>query len=209
MKRYELKYVIAPQDFYKLESILLAHPAGFSKAYPNRIVNNIYFDSVGFKAGYSNLGGVSDRTKVRYRWYGSEADNITGNIELKIKNNTLGYKKYIKDISYDTMDGLTQKVNKNYNTSLMYPSLVNRYTRQYYVDTTERYRLTIDHNIAYQYPQDVLSTDQDYPFKDYRCIVEIKFDSADYRTIENVSQYFPFRLSKHSKYVTGLFSLYG
>lgn len=207
MKRYELKYSLDPEHIFALESILLSHPSGFRKQFPDRIVNNIYFDTPDYSAGRENLNGISDRTKIRYRWYGNSLTSNNGVLEFKIKENTLGYKRYIHDIELSSLSKLAASVNNQLGEEKEYiPSLVNQYLRSYYLDTSQAFRLTIDRNISYQFPIEGVSSI--LPYRDDRVIVEIKFDQSKFRQLENISRYFPFRMSKHSKYAAGLMALY-
>ncbi len=49
---------------YKLSNLLL------SQSYPDRWVNNIYFDNINFDLFNMSVEGQSKRNKVRLRWYG-------------------------------------------------------------------------------------------------------------------------------------------
>jgi len=207
VRRYELKYLLDAHDAFALESILLSHPAGFRKLYPNRIINNIYFDTPEYNAGGENLAGISDRTKIRYRWYGEKSTSDDGILEFKIKENTLGYKKYIHNIKMPSLAHLVSSVNDELKNKGFYvPSLQNKYLRSYYSDFTQSFRLTIDRQISYQFPLEGVGNE--LPYKDDRIVVEIKFDQEKSKSVENISRYFPFRLSKHSKYAAGIMALY-
>ena len=62
-------------------------------------INNIYFDSLDYKAFDDNLIGLPSRLKIRYRWYGnlfSENKKNEGSLEFKFKKNIYGYKKIFK-----------------------------------------------------------------------------------------------------------------
>ena len=84
--RYELKYALQESDLVNLYAIISQHPSSFKTAFPDRTVNNIYFDNVNFQCCFENLDGISERTKIRYRWYGEEEQFSNGKLELKIKN---------------------------------------------------------------------------------------------------------------------------
>ena len=208
MRRYEIKYVLEPRDVYKLEELLMSHSASFSKSYPNRIVQNIYFDTVDFRAAQSNLGGISDRTKIRYRWYGQDMIPKTGTIEQKIKLNNLGFKKLKQNINYKSIDQLTQLINSSFPSYHLQPTIYNRYSRQYFEDFSKAFRLTVDSGIKYKYPEPGFESTDSYIFEDDRVVVELKFDEQHYRLAENITQGLPFRQNKHSKYVAGVFGLY-
>ena len=91
--RYERKFLISQLSRHEIESIIRLHPAAFSEIYHQRFVNNIYFDTVGLSAYKDNLTGISDRLKVRIRWYGDLFCLIEEPfLELKIKRGFLGGK---------------------------------------------------------------------------------------------------------------------
>jgi len=205
--RYELKYVVRPEEIFLLESIIFSHSAGFRKAFPNRLVNNIYFDTIQLKAGADNLAGISNRTKLRYRWYDEE---LKGKLEFKIKKNALGSKTFIPLQNIGHLDNLQTALKDALPANQdLFPVLQNRYKRRYYIDASNKYRLTIDSDISYKIPDDSnqgleLTNAQ---FKNDHIILEIKFDQSSAHS-ESITSQIPFRLSKHSKYVTGLFGLY-
>jgi len=203
--RYELKYVIHPKDIFRLESVIKLHPANFRKAFPNRKVNNIYFDTIDNRSSYENINGVSNRTKIRYRWYD---DQDKGVLEFKIKKNALGKKTYTNLDLPKEVNALQKAIEKKYpfNTPI-YPLLQNSYIRRYYIDSSESFRMTIDSDIAYQIPYGELKSIKNAQFAHAHIIVELKFDKKA-ENVDFVNKYIPFRLSKHSKYTTGMFALY-
>lgn len=206
--RYELKYVIEPKHAYELESILYTHPLCFSKVYASRYINNIYFDDPYYSSCHDNLAGISNRTKIRYRWYGQELQSDNGLIEFKIKRNELGGKKYVEGIKYNNLTQLTTDVNECIGAKDYYiPTIRNQYLRNYFLDISGQYRVTIDTGIQYYLP--VEGSHHMAQYLDNRIIVEIKFDKDKAEALDAISHHFPFRRTKHSKYVAGLFALYG
>ena len=91
--RYEIKFTVDAHEAQAIPAILIEHPAMFRKAYPNRIVNNIYLDTDDMATCFDNLAGISERKKIRVRWYGKPNQIINPILEEKIKNNTLGNEK--------------------------------------------------------------------------------------------------------------------
>ena len=61
--RYERKFRIEGLNWSALQQIIRQHPAAFCKAYPDRQVNNIYFDTPDFQAYHSNVNGAENRRK--------------------------------------------------------------------------------------------------------------------------------------------------
>ncbi len=88
------------------------------------------------------------------------------------------------------------------------PTLLNRYSRKYYQSYDKNFRITIDDN------QDFYSigVKNNLFFEKYRdensVILELKYDRDFDKRANNITSYFPFRVSKNSKYVNGLDKIY-
>ena len=206
--RYELKYCLSPRDIEKFLSILYCHPSGFSNQFPDRVINNIYYDDISFNSCHENLFGISDRVKIRYRWYGDIKHFSEGVLEKKIKTNALGSKAYFKLDGPQDLNSLTEQVNRLMRQSgKLFPSLQNAYTRSYFVDQSGVFRLTVDRDLSYNFPSRLLHNMQEASYHDERCIIEIKFDVEHFEKFNSISSAFPFRVVKHSKYVSGLLAL--
>ena len=61
--RYERKFVVNNKELSEIEQGIKFHPAIFKEIFYERQVNNIYFDTIGFKNYHENVGGLSDRYK--------------------------------------------------------------------------------------------------------------------------------------------------
>jgi SPX domain protein involved in polyphosphate accumulation len=205
--RYELKYPVDPDRIDSLYWTLKTHSAGFRLKHPDRKINNIYFDNVMFNYATDNLFGISDRIKYRYRWYNGIENFSKGILEKKIKKNALGSKAYHDPGAFDNPVSLAEWVKDNIPDKVLNPSLVNSYLRSYYLDYTGRFRLTLDRELRYVLPSEDGNFDSNRMISDKRIIVEIKFDQAHADQFDAIMHDWPFRLSKHSKYVTGLVSL--
>ena len=57
LARYEIKFVAYEGNFHTLLHWLHMHPAGFISPYPDRRVNNIYFDRIFKNQTRRGLGG--------------------------------------------------------------------------------------------------------------------------------------------------------
>ena len=81
--RIEKKFVLGKfkDDFFK--KFLLVN--GFTKQYPDRTISSIYLDTVNYDFAKDNINGVSERKKIRFRWYNDDLDKIY--IEEKNKRN--------------------------------------------------------------------------------------------------------------------------
>ena len=95
--RFERKYRIENQPVSVVQQMLRFHPAGFRKLFPDRQVNNIYYDTTELLTFHQNVYGQNERKKYRVRWYGSDLQQLTKpRLEIKSKHNELGAKKVIE-----------------------------------------------------------------------------------------------------------------
>jgi SPX domain protein involved in polyphosphate accumulation len=217
MYRYERKYYLAETDFDFVRTLVLNHPAAFREIFYPRMVNNIYLDTPGFDFFYDNVNGLQLRKKIRIRWYDetfSFQKKLT--LEYKLKNGLLGDK-----ISYPLADIYTaegfeisqmrDEIKANHlpvqieNELLVnYPTLLNRYVREYFISDDGKIRITLDRDLSFYR----IHSGKNFFKTNYHVsndlIMEMKYDPADEPEAEAISQNFPFRVTKSSKYVTGI-----
>ncbi len=207
--RYELKYKI---DHFRLESVIQAlrlHPAGFSKIYPDRQINNIYFDSPSLTTFEDNVAGVSERKKYRVRWYGEQPTKINNpRFEIKIKHNMLGSKEIYPVPEFDltalrTTTKLVNSLSKLAGGALR-PVLMNSYVRSYFGTSDGNYRITVDRQMRY-FSLLMSQGFTRYTITDSGIILELKYDESMDGGTDRVTQPMPFRQTKSSKYVTGVY----
>ena len=109
--RSEIKFVSYKQNYSLIKNWIRFHKFNFFKEYDDRNINNIYFDSLDYKAFNDNLVGLPSRLKVRYRWYGNLFSNDKkneGSLEFKFKKNIYFFKKIFK------INDLTLNLNSNW-----------------------------------------------------------------------------------------------
>ena len=87
--RHEKKALLTDISHHELINLIKRHPYHFIEAYPERYVNNIYFDDERLSHYNANINGISYRTKLRLRWYGDAFGIIDPSLELKIKSGYL------------------------------------------------------------------------------------------------------------------------
>ena len=154
--RYEIKMLTEHLMLPQIRSWLQVHPAAFYKPYPDRQVNNVYFDTPHLLSFAENISGVSERRKIRLRWYGEDTTKIQGILEVKCKRNFHGWKKSQKlsnplnlketswvDLSALISSDLTEDMKLHWNSFLL-PVLLNQYQREYYLSFDGKVRITID-----------------------------------------------------------------
>jgi hypothetical protein len=214
--RYERKFLVGNSDMPMLEQTILSNPMYFRKLYAERQINNIYFDTADFICLVQNVDGQALRRKIRLRWYGDTFGHITKPVlEIKIKEALVGRKRRYKlqpfylSKSFDKQtvshcfanSDLPETVASSLRT--MPPTLLNSYIRRYYISANRQYRLTLDYNLKFY----TIAAGGKTAFRQRKSndlIIEIKYD-ADYDdNVDQITNAFPFRLTKSSKYVQGI-----
>jgi hypothetical protein len=171
-------------------------------------VNNLYFDTPGLQFFEDNVVGAPQRLKYRLRWYGRPFERIQSPVlEIKIKDNMVGSKRSLPlpSSTYHATDlpELAQRCREMAGLGpALQPLLFNSYYRSYWGAAASPFRLTIDSQLqfgAYRpLPKPSLA------YRDEAIIVEVKYDAEHDEQSAFVLQHLPFRLSKNSKYVTGV-----
>lgn len=219
--RYERKFFISELSDKEVEAIVKLHPALFSEIYHQRFVNNIYYDFLDLSNFYDNIDGVTNRIKFRIRWYGETFNVIKKPIlELKIKNGLLGKKvsyllRPFKIDRYINFQTISDSINRSDIPEIIkiklkssIPILLNHYTRKYFQSANRLYRITIDtYQIFYQINSQNISFSNKSK-DDMNVILELKYDQDCETNANFITNYFPFRMTKSSKYVRGIYDLY-
>lgn len=216
--RYETKYSIVQLNHTELENIICTHPAMFKEIYSRRSINNIYFDDYDFNSFIDNIEGERDRKKVRIRWYG-DLFGVCKNpsLEVKYKSGLLGWKERHKlsDFNLDRdkffnfkeiLDPLITQNNfeiMKLNLTFLRPTLLNCYERTYFMSRDEKFRVTLDRKMEFYSINPI--RDHFKIFSDEeKMVIELKYDEKFRNEVQKITQYFPFRVTKNSKYVIGV-----
>lgn len=217
--RYEVKFVARATELHRLLGWVRASEAGFSEPFPTRQINNVYFDTFEHYAYTENISGASARSKVRFRWYGSQDDPDKGTLEVKRRRSSVGWKLSYpvgpislvgvswRDFRHALREQLTDAAQVWLDANPQ-PVLINRYQRRYFLSRDGLVRLTVDWNQRV-YDERLCSR----PNLSRRAnlpdtlVVEIKFDRADRKLANRYAQGIPIRLSRNSKYVIGVDSI--
>jgi len=208
MLRYELKYAVSHLDRSAIVASILMHPSSFTKAFPDRKVNNIYMDTPAFHCYHQNVEGAPRRSKMRLRWYGDSLLPTDGSVlEIKNKDKELGWKKsFAISTKIDNKKALQEAIkNAGLFQGDLIPVLNNAYQRSYYVSSDKKFRITVDTAQSFNLP---FSTTPKLETKVYPTIIELKYDKEHAETANEITAYLPYRQSKNSKYTTGVEELY-
>ncbi len=205
--RFERKYFVGDFSLDLAHEAIRQHPASFRKIFPDRKVNNIYFDTPSFTAYRENVLGSPERKKIRIRWYGENTAEVqTPRLEIKIKKNELGSKQVSRLHAFDVNDRaayLNMLKSELPWMAALQPVLLNAYRRSYYGTSDGKFRITVDSELQY------CSLLNSFLFRGFQAsdpavILELKYDEKEESSSDRIRQYLPFRQTKSSKYVKGV-----
>jgi SPX domain protein involved in polyphosphate accumulation len=193
----------------------------FYEPYPPRYVNNLYLDTEGLDNYQDNVGGVGERRKVRLRWYGELFGAVEQPVlEFKIKSGLVGTK-----VSYPFAPFALDRLfgDRVYRETLrraslpgavalrmrsMHVVLCNRYYRRYFATRDERFRVTVDTEMAFYQVRRTQNLFVHRYVDHKHVVVELKYQKPLDVEAERVSRRFPFSVTKNSKYVAGIERVY-
>ena len=216
--RYERKFVAMQSSRMKTEAVIKQNSAFFVSAFQARTVNNIYFDTPGLDCYFDNLFGNGQRWKARIRWYGDVFGIASSPIlEFKLKKGFVGTKKSFRLPSFEIdksefnaqilktiFENADLPVDVKEKLTGLQPVLLNTYLRSYFVTLNNRYRITVDTHLEFY---NLRPTWNHFQFKfseQLKTVVELKYDQEWDNEAEKITNQFPFRLDKNSKFVAGM-----
>ena len=219
--RYERKFFVSGLSRYEIESVIKNHPAMFIETYPQRYVNNIYLDTNSMSYYFDNVEGLSQRLKVRIRWYG----DLFGYVEIpvlefKIKKGFVGGKESFRLDSFSLNEKYSHNIQQElfsesdlsdelieYLKPLQF-SLLNRYCRKYFESADRKFRITIDFNMEFYKLHPANNSFNEKIIDHSNTVVELKYSDKHDDIARSIANRFPFRVTKSSKYASGVERLY-
>lgn len=201
--RHEKKFIIEKKFQFSLIKNLLEN--NFIVKYPDRKINNIYFEDFYFNAYKDNYEGFSKREKIRIRWYGDTYAESMKNLEFKVKKEDTNFKeifslgkcKFYSNIERNNFDNLFRSLNNKVKNRIQnkVPVVFNRYNRSYFFNEKLQIRITIDNDLRFKSLLSSSETLED------NLVIEIKYDNKN-----NFINFLNFnlQLSKYSKFMSGL-----
>lgn len=214
--RYERKFVI-PTKNYPLSLLLKTLKVPFREAYPERVINNVYFDTADFQSFSENVHGKADRVKVRMRWYDElmQAREYHPKLEFKIKHALLGTKKVYtlspvtqryallnKQDIYSNLTSAELPADVLADLKSRQPVLINRYRRKYFESFNGHVRITLDTEISFRrFGRFNTKAGFSYGMPD---VLELKYDADHEAHGQQIGSVLPFRMTKFSKYQLGM-----
>ncbi|UYM15117.1 polyphosphate polymerase domain-containing protein [Endozoicomonas euniceicola] len=220
--RFEVKIPVPVIKMQQLRLWLKRHPLLFSEQYDKRVINSLYLDSCGLARYEENLNGISERKKVRLRWYGDIADASSAKLEFKLRRSGKGKKiTYKAPLDFtrapfnwrEALDNCYEQLPHEGQVSMgngVMPILICRYEREYFISACQKIRATIDSEIEVfdQRYSNRLNITKPQSLGVYY-LLELKADEAYEEELSSLISTCPLRPSRHSKYVNGIRKLVG
>lgn len=218
--RYERKFTTR-WPYHDVITLIKQNRAQFHEIFEERSINNIYFDKLNFANYFANDDGIRDRLKTRIRWYGDLRGEIKRPVlEIKVKRGWAGEKPsyrlapFTLGPSFSSLDAqalmrrsdLPGWIHQRVLSEA--PNLINRYARRYFLSAAGHCRLTIDRHLHYYrcpFPGAFIPR---YHEPRETLIIEMKYSCKGDLGIDVFSNDFRFRMTKFSKYATGVNLLY-
>ena len=215
INRFERKWIFKSNNYLVLINSLIRSNLFFKKHYPKRRVNSIYFDTSNYASIRENLDGVSNKKKIRLRWYGN-SDRITNPIlEIKSKKGFETKKENIKISELDNLifrslknlEIIQNKINETIKTKkTIYPILTTNYDREYYISYNDKIRATVDYNLKSRFLKNLTQMDIIKNFTKV-CILELKYPIKSDQYVRSNLKQITLRLSKNSKFINSAFEI--
>lgn len=212
--RYENKIPMQISHFSEFWHYL--HQLGLfgRKSFPDRRIHSVYLDDANFQDYLDNVAGISQRRKMRLRWYDDNLKSVT--IEAKTKNNKASTKPSLhldnpNELGPFTKEAIANLLRENdikgaYSSiQTLHPILEVDYKREYFL-LAQDIRMTVDKNIIYRqlYP----TVQRHIEKSPVDVVVEFKYSLEQKQVVQTLLAGLPFRLFRHSKYAIGIDSVY-
>ena len=215
--RYEKKLLAEGSTLAEVLATVRRHPSAFREVYPPRTVNNIYLDSPTRGDYHAHINGTANRSKTRVRWYGQQFE-MAGHptLEQKLKRGAVsGKQAYPLPSLSISGSGLRSSLNGAFDTAVfppilrsslrhLEPALLNRYQRHYFLSRDGKFRLTVDSGLRFAGVQpNARAVVFSLPVA-RTVIIELKFGPESAEDAALVTNTFPLRVARFSKYVAGM-----
>jgi len=211
--RHELKAVVQEAARARVLTALRVHPLGVRTLFPPRVVQSLYLDTPFGRALEENLAGVGSRRKLRFRWYGEARDRAAGTLELKAREDALGWKATAAIPAPVELEGarcedfvraLAAQAGAPWAERLLGLEPVQwiRYRREYLATADRRVRITLDTGLRAwdQRLEPRLQARRATPLPRL-LVVELKCAPGDERTARELLAGLPLFVDRCSKFV--------
>ena len=206
IKRFERKWIFKSNNSLALINALIRSNLFFRTQYPARNVNSVYFDTYNYTSIRQNLDGVSNKKKIRVRWYGNKDIMTNPVLEIKSKKGFETKKesssiKELDNVKLSDLHIIKEKLNKKLKSKkIINPILTTHYEREYFVSLNKKIRATVDYNLKSIFLNNITQIDIVKNFKNI-CILEFKYSTSLDKYVRENLKGITLRLSKNSKFV--------
>ena len=220
--RFERKFTPPGLSVAETLGLVRRNPALFREPYPERVVNNVYFDTPDLRHFHDHVSGTARRLKVRIRWYGDFGGAIAQpRLEFKLRRGTVSGKEgfplppfelnghFPRGVMEAALRAEARPEQARLRLLGLQPVLGNRYSRRYFCAAAGGVRLTVDWGLEFFDLRDVGASIRPLWGCEHGPIVELKYPAASMTEAAAVTGCFPFRLVRCSKYVVGVQQLDG
>ena len=206
IKRFERKWIFKSNNFLVLINALIRSNLFFRTQYPLRKVNSVYFDTYNYNSIRQNLDGVSNKKKIRIRWYGNKNIIMNPSIEIKKKR---GFETQKESIRINELDKTKlsdlEEIKNKLNTKLKLKKIINpilttHYEREYLISLNGKIRATVDYNLQSIFLNNLSQVEIVKNFNRI-CILELKYPTSLDKYVRKNLKDITLRLSKNSKFV--------
>jgi len=158
--RREFKFRLSSMSERAAVALVRSRVPALRAEYAPRQVSSLYFDSASYTCYYQSNAGVSERAKVRLRWYGALAPCTPLTLELKHRANHLGWKSQyaFEDCDLSQVDlrelagrfaEVVAPAERSVVRTLRMPILVTTYFRHYFSTADGGIRVTVDSGLRF------------------------------------------------------------
>lgn len=214
--RYEIKFVLNELEFLEIKYFLKNINA--FKSFPKRNVSSLYYETYDYSSVKDNISGVSNRKKLRLRWYDK---NTNPKLEIKNKFSRIGNKKTfslnflntasidslsVRELSRSIFDYLKKNHNESFLLNQFVPVLKVFYEREYY-ETNNGLRITIDKNINFSQVSPNQTVHFHKKIKFNKRVMELKFPTELKNHVNELIKNLNVTPKRNSKFLLGMSKL--
>mgnify|MGYP001207416413 CR=1 FL=1 len=215
--RYERKFILNNNMINNIFDLRSYLSINIENHYDQRRVNSIYYDTYNFCLSEIAKNGISERKKIRIRYYG-ELDNLLyPKLEIKYKYGLMGRKKTY-DVPFDFLNENKfsivsfNQINNSHDININLiktsePKLIISYKRNYFLSCCKRFRFTLDSEIIFKtFDKDNLKQNfnKNLYYHYNKRILEIKYAYSHESDAHKLTQKLPVRITSSSKYLIAL-----
>ena len=214
--RSERKYLLRFGAGESASALVRRKLPALERHHPARRISSLYFDTATYASYWQSNAGLSNRAKLRLRWYGELGAETRFRLELKRRANWFGWKVVadvdaldLANLRWSALRGaLARQIEGEARVALDLlpePVLVTHYRREYLHAPSLGVRLTVDTDLTF-YDQRLRSK-PNLRFDRTRApftVIETKADKARERVAIRLVRPLGLRHTRFSKYCYGL-----